>query len=69
MDLGKLNFLWLFKFKLELIYTTAPTASKNDACFKSIDSRLIISLCLSKSVTHSGAEEIFHFNLIISVTF
>jgi len=29
-DLGKLNFLWWFGFRLEPIFTTAPATSKND---------------------------------------
>ncbi len=34
-DLGKLNFRWLFGFRLEPIFNTSPAASKNDAGFKS----------------------------------
>jgi len=47
--------LWWFNFSLEPIYTTAPAASKNDACFKTGLNRLkiIILLLQSNSVTHS----------------
>ncbi len=33
-DLDKLNFIWRFDFRLELIFNTAPAASKNIAHFK-----------------------------------
>ncbi len=34
-DLGKLNFLMVFRFRLKPIYTTVPAASKNYVQFKS----------------------------------
>ncbi len=42
-------------FRLDPIYATIPAASENNALFKKGQNRLkiIISLCKSKSVTHS----------------
>jgi len=44
-----------FDYRLKPIFTTASSASKNDAQFSMVkfDSKIIISIWLSKSVTHS----------------
>ncbi len=49
-DLGKLNFRWWFNFRLELMYTAVPAASKNDVWFKKgrnwhKKTKIIILLC------------------------